>query len=84
MQIFQQRHVSDRNVNGRKSYVVRNGSLCEEDWSNVKVGDVIRMMSNQFVAVSHLVHLRKWLKNNILKCNRVSETRNNSDPEIIS
>ncbi|ULT93757.1 hypothetical protein L3Y34_003327 [Caenorhabditis briggsae] len=50
-----QRHVSDRNVNGRKSYVVRNGSLCEEDWSNVKVGDVIRMMSNQFVAADLLL-----------------------------
>ncbi|CCD72226.1 Phospholipid-transporting ATPase [Caenorhabditis elegans] len=50
-----QRHISDRNVNGRKSYVVRNGSLCEEDWSNVKVGDVIRMMSNQFVAADLLL-----------------------------
>ncbi|EGT42276.1 hypothetical protein CAEBREN_02513 [Caenorhabditis brenneri] len=50
-----QRHVSDRNVNGRKSYVVRNGSLCEEDWSNVKVGDVIRMQSNQFVAADLLL-----------------------------
>uniref|UniRef100_A0A8R1HVD2 Phospholipid-transporting ATPase n=1 Tax=Caenorhabditis japonica TaxID=281687 RepID=A0A8R1HVD2_CAEJA len=50
-----QRHISDRNVNSRKSYVVRNGSLCEEEWSNVKVGDVIRMMSNQFVAADLLL-----------------------------
>ncbi|PIO58297.1 hypothetical protein TELCIR_20271 [Teladorsagia circumcincta] len=46
-----QRHISDRNVNGRKSFVVRNGHLNEEAWEKVKVGDVIRMMSNQFVAV---------------------------------
>ncbi|KAE9412076.1 hypothetical protein Angca_002980, partial [Angiostrongylus cantonensis] len=46
----QQRHISDRNVNCRKSYVVRNGHLNEEEWSHVRVGDVIRMMSNQFVA----------------------------------
>ncbi|CAI5448572.1 unnamed protein product [Caenorhabditis angaria] len=50
-----QRHISDRRVNGRKSYVVRNGTLCEEEWSNVKVGDVIRMMSNQFVAADLLL-----------------------------
>ncbi|ETN77125.1 phospholipid-translocating P-type ATPase, flippase [Necator americanus] len=50
-----QRHISDRNVNGRKSYVVRNGHLNEEEWSNVRVGDVIRMMSNQFVAADLLL-----------------------------
>ncbi|CAI2350474.1 unnamed protein product [Caenorhabditis sp. 36 PRJEB53466] len=50
-----QRHISDRNVNTRKSYVVRNGTLCPEEWSNVKVGDVIRMMSNQFVAADLLL-----------------------------
>ncbi|KAJ1349119.1 hypothetical protein KIN20_004570 [Parelaphostrongylus tenuis] len=50
-----QRHISDRNVNGRKSYVVRDGHLNEEEWSNVRVGDVIRMMSNQFVAADLLL-----------------------------
>ncbi|VDL85426.1 unnamed protein product, partial [Nippostrongylus brasiliensis] len=50
-----QRHISDRNVNGRKSFVVRNGHLNEEDWSKVRVGDVIRMMSNQFVAADLLL-----------------------------
>ncbi|CAB3405779.1 unnamed protein product [Caenorhabditis bovis] len=50
-----QRHISDRRVNGRISYVVRDGSLCEEEWSNVRVGDVIRMMSNQFVAADLLL-----------------------------
>ncbi|KHJ79332.1 hypothetical protein OESDEN_21023 [Oesophagostomum dentatum] len=42
-------------VNTRKSYVVRNGHLNEEEWSNVRVGDVIRMMSNQFVAADLLL-----------------------------
>ncbi|VDP04896.1 unnamed protein product [Heligmosomoides polygyrus] len=50
-----QRHISDRNVNGRKSYVVRDGHLNEEEWSKVRVGDVIRMMSNQFVAADLLL-----------------------------
>ncbi|KAK6015901.1 hypothetical protein OSTOST_18624 [Ostertagia ostertagi] len=50
-----QRHISDRNVNGRKSFVVRNGHLNEEEWEKVKVGDVIRMMSNQFVAADLLL-----------------------------
>ncbi|GMT24117.1 hypothetical protein PFISCL1PPCAC_15414, partial [Pristionchus fissidentatus] len=50
-----QRHISDRTVNNRKSYVVRNGQLAEEPWSNVKVGDIIRMMSNQFVAADLLL-----------------------------
>ncbi|CAJ0937664.1 unnamed protein product, partial [Mesorhabditis belari] len=50
-----QRHISDRQVNNRKSYVVRGGRLVEEPWHNVKVGDVIRMMSNQFVAADLFV-----------------------------
>ncbi|PAV88963.1 hypothetical protein WR25_22769 [Diploscapter pachys] len=53
--ILQQRHVSDRKVNGRKSYVVKGGHLKEEEWSNVRVGDTIRMVSNQFVAADLLL-----------------------------
>lgn len=49
---FQQRHISDRSVNNRKCHIVRNGQLKEETWSKVQVGDMIRMSSNQFVAVS--------------------------------
>ncbi|VDM50826.1 unnamed protein product [Toxocara canis] len=47
-----QRHRSDSQVNNRVSYVVRNRQLVEEKWMNVKVGDVIRMENDQFVAVS--------------------------------
>ncbi|GMR41325.1 hypothetical protein PMAYCL1PPCAC_11520, partial [Pristionchus mayeri] len=50
-----QRHISDRSVNNRKSFVVRNGQLLEEPWSKVTVGDVIRMTSNQFVAADLLL-----------------------------
>ncbi|XGW29080.1 hypothetical protein V3C99_008684, partial [Haemonchus contortus] len=50
-----QRHISDRNVNCRKSFVVQNGHLNEEEWAKVRVGDVIRMMSNQFVAADLLL-----------------------------
>ncbi|VDK47071.1 unnamed protein product [Anisakis simplex] len=45
-----QRHRSDSQVNSRVSYVVRNGQLVEEKWMNVKVGDIIRMENDQFVA----------------------------------
>ncbi|CAJ0936820.1 unnamed protein product, partial [Mesorhabditis belari] len=54
-----QRHISDRQVNNRKSYVVRGGRLVEEPWHNVKVGDVIRMMSNQFVAIKLALSMGK-------------------------
>ncbi len=51
-EMFQQRHKSDNTVNNRKSYVVRGGELVEEKWQNVRVGDVIKMESDNFVAVS--------------------------------
>lgn len=51
MESLQERYRSDNQVNHRVSYVVRNGRLVEEKWMNVRVGDVIRMENNQFVAV---------------------------------
>lgn len=51
----QQRHVSDSQVNNRKSKTLRNGKLVEEKWSDVQVGDVIRMENNQFVAADLLL-----------------------------
>lgn len=42
-------------MNNRKSRVVRNGKLVQERWSNVQVGDVIRMDNNQFVAADLLL-----------------------------
>uniref|UniRef100_A0A914VDH4 Phospholipid-transporting ATPase n=1 Tax=Plectus sambesii TaxID=2011161 RepID=A0A914VDH4_9BILA len=45
-----QRHRSDNQVNNRISYVVRDGKLEEEKWMNVKVGDIIRMENDHFVA----------------------------------
>ncbi|XP_069187233.1 phospholipid-transporting ATPase ID isoform X2 [Procambarus clarkii] len=50
-----QRHRSDRQVNRRKSNVLRNGQLVEEYWSKVVVGDVIRMENDQFVAADVLL-----------------------------
>uniref|UniRef100_A0A915Q6M5 P-type ATPase C-terminal domain-containing protein n=1 Tax=Setaria digitata TaxID=48799 RepID=A0A915Q6M5_9BILA len=50
-----QRHRSDSQVNNRISYVVRNGQLIGEKWMNVKVGDIIRMENNQFVAADLLL-----------------------------
>lgn len=50
-----QRHQSDNQVNNRISYVVRNGQLIAERWMNVKVGDVIRMENDQFVAADLLL-----------------------------
>ncbi|XP_061400062.1 probable phospholipid-transporting ATPase IM isoform X2 [Musca vetustissima] len=50
-----QRHVSDSQVNNRKSKALRNGKLVDEKWSGVQVGDVIRLENNQFVAADILL-----------------------------
>ncbi|KAK3887894.1 hypothetical protein Pcinc_008044 [Petrolisthes cinctipes] len=50
-----QRHQSDKQDNKRKSSVLRNGQLVEEFWSEVLVGDVIRMENNQFVPADILL-----------------------------
>lgn len=50
-----QRHLSDSQVNNRKSRVIRNGKLVQERWSAVQVGDIIRMDNNQFVAADVLL-----------------------------
>ncbi|XP_066274027.1 phospholipid-transporting ATPase ID-like [Branchiostoma lanceolatum] len=49
------RHQSDNLVNNRKSQVLRNGRLTEENWMNVQVGDIIRMESDAFVAADLLL-----------------------------
>ncbi|XP_044736525.1 probable phospholipid-transporting ATPase IM isoform X3 [Chrysoperla carnea] len=50
-----QRHMSDSQVNNRKSRAVRNGKLVQEKWANIQVGDIIRMDNNQFVAADVLL-----------------------------
>ncbi|KAL3981629.1 phospholipid-translocating P-type ATPase flippase family protein [Acanthocheilonema viteae] len=50
-----QRHKNDNQVNNRISHVVRNGHLIAEKWMNVKVGDIIRMENDQFVAADLLL-----------------------------
>ncbi|KAJ6635423.1 Phospholipid-transporting ATPase ID, partial [Pseudolycoriella hygida] len=50
-----QRHVSDSQVNNRRSKTLRNGKLIDEKWSGVQVGDVIRMENNQFIAADILL-----------------------------
>ncbi|XP_065342127.1 phospholipid-transporting ATPase ID isoform X3 [Cloeon dipterum] len=50
-----QRHVSDSQVNNRKSLTLRNGKLVEDKWAQVQVGDVIRMENDQFVAADMLL-----------------------------
>jgi hypothetical protein len=42
-------------VNTRISYVVRNSRLAEEEWMNVKVGDIIRMENEHFIAADLLL-----------------------------
>ena len=55
MCVFQQRHRTDRQVNNRKSHVLRKGQLVEEKWHRVQVGDVVRMDNNQFIAADLLL-----------------------------
>ncbi|KAJ8673481.1 hypothetical protein QAD02_004743, partial [Eretmocerus hayati] len=50
-----QRHSSDSQVNNRKSWTLRGTTLQEEKWSQVQVGDVIRMENDQFVAADVLL-----------------------------
>ncbi|KAJ8933400.1 hypothetical protein NQ314_014040 [Rhamnusium bicolor] len=50
-----QRHISDSQVNNRKSRVVRKGKLSNEKWSAVQVGDIIRMDNNSFIAADVLL-----------------------------
>ncbi|XP_016845429.1 probable phospholipid-transporting ATPase IM isoform X4 [Nasonia vitripennis] len=50
-----QRHSSDSQVNNRKSWTLRGTKLREEKWSQVQVGDVIRMENDQFVAADVLL-----------------------------
>lgn len=42
-------------MNNRKSKTLRNGKLIEAKWSEVQVGDVIRLDNNQFVAADILL-----------------------------
>ncbi|KAF5925435.1 hypothetical protein HPG69_001881 [Diceros bicornis minor] len=46
------RHKSDDQVNNRQSEVLIDGKLQNEKWMNVKVGDIIKLENNQFVAIS--------------------------------
>ncbi|PNI74925.1 ATP8B4 isoform 8, partial [Pan troglodytes] len=45
------RHKSDNQVNNRQSEVLINSKLQNEKWMNVKVGDIIKLENNQFVAL---------------------------------
>ncbi|KAM4735241.1 phospholipid-transporting ATPase ID [Anableps anableps] len=49
------RHKSDNQVNNRQSQVLIRGSLQNEKWMNVKVGDIIKLENNQFVAADLLL-----------------------------
>ncbi|XP_062410135.1 phospholipid-transporting ATPase ID [Sardina pilchardus] len=49
------RHKSDRQVNNRKVEVLVNGELKSEKWRNVRVGDIIKLESNQFVTADVLL-----------------------------
>uniref|UniRef100_A0A3B3DMC1 Phospholipid-transporting ATPase n=1 Tax=Oryzias melastigma TaxID=30732 RepID=A0A3B3DMC1_ORYME len=53
--ILQFRHKSDQQVNNRKSQVLIRGSLQKEKWMNVRVGDIIKLENNQFVAADILL-----------------------------
>ncbi|XP_037937825.1 phospholipid-transporting ATPase ID-like [Teleopsis dalmanni] len=50
-----QRHLSDSQVNNRKSKLLKHGKLVDAKWSGVQVGDVIRLENNQFVAADILL-----------------------------
>ncbi|XP_024917280.1 phospholipid-transporting ATPase ID isoform X2 [Cynoglossus semilaevis] len=49
------RHKSDNHVNNRQSQVLIRGLLQSEKWMNVRVGDIIKLENNQFVAADLLL-----------------------------
>ncbi|XP_048144338.1 phospholipid-transporting ATPase ID isoform X2 [Corvus hawaiiensis] len=49
------RHKSDNQVNNRQSQVLIGGVLQQEQWMNVRVGDIIKLENNQFVAADLLL-----------------------------
>ncbi|KAM6106488.1 phospholipid-transporting ATPase ID [Pterocles gutturalis] len=49
------RHKSDNQVNNRQSQVLIGGVLRQEPWMNVRVGDIIKLENNQFVAADLLL-----------------------------
>ncbi|XP_028678352.2 probable phospholipid-transporting ATPase IM isoform X1 [Erpetoichthys calabaricus] len=49
------RHKSDNQVNNRHSQVLIDGKLQNEKWMNVRVGDIIKLENNQFVAADLLL-----------------------------
>ncbi|XP_069508037.1 phospholipid-transporting ATPase ID isoform X2 [Ambystoma mexicanum] len=49
------RHKSDNQVNSRQSMVLISGILQNERWMNVRVGDIIKLENNQFVAADLLL-----------------------------
>ncbi|TKS73585.1 putative phospholipid-transporting ATPase IM [Collichthys lucidus] len=49
------RHKSDQQVNNRQSQVLIRGSLQNEKWMNVRVGDIIKIENSQFVAADILL-----------------------------
>ncbi|XP_073922017.1 probable phospholipid-transporting ATPase IM isoform X3 [Castor canadensis] len=49
------RHNSDNQVNNRQSEVLIDSRLQNEKWMNVKVGDIIKLENNQFVAADLLL-----------------------------
>ncbi|XP_042307205.1 phospholipid-transporting ATPase ID-like isoform X2 [Sceloporus undulatus] len=49
------RHQSDKQVNNRPVKVLVNGSLKEDLWMNVEVGDIIKLENNNFVTADLLL-----------------------------
>ncbi|XP_014251342.1 phospholipid-transporting ATPase ID [Cimex lectularius] len=50
-----ERHASDAQVNNRVAYAIRDGKLVQGKWSQVRVGDIIRMENDEFVAADVLI-----------------------------
>ncbi|XP_061468769.1 phospholipid-transporting ATPase ID-like isoform X3 [Rhineura floridana] len=49
------RHASDKQVNNRPVKVLINGSLKDDRWLNVEVGDIIKLENNNFVTADLLL-----------------------------
>ena len=68
-ELFQQRHQTDRQVNNRKSQVLRKGYLVEEKWHRVQVN--YQPVEQIQIEIKYLVE-EKWHRVQVLIANLVS------------
>jgi len=53
--LSQKRHQSDRNLNASKAKILEGSQFVDKAWRNIRVGDIVRLESNEFLPADVLV-----------------------------